>query len=140
MIEVTIVEFSNILSTNKNIRLIKKVLRQYRDFSTRLPYANENIGESWMNMVITLYNSTENVINKLQSLKSKTKLKFYESISNNYYNMNIRMDEDAFAKNVQGISKPYHEVLVLLKFLQNMPEVRNMNFNYYDLYYTVIKN
>ena len=50
------------------------------------------------------------------------------------------MDEDPFAKNVQGISKIYHEILLLLKFLQTKPQVKNMNFIYYDLYYTVIKN
>ena len=26
-----------------------------------------------------------------------------------------------------------------MKFLQTKPQVKNMNFNYYDLYYTVIK-
>ena len=26
-----------------------------------------------------------------------------------------------------------------MKFLQSKPQVRNMNINYYDLYYTVIK-
>ena len=30
--------------------------------------------------------------------------------------MNIRMDEDPFAENVQGIGKVYHEVLLLMKF------------------------
>ena len=58
--------------------------------------------------------------------------------------MNIRFDEDPFAKNAQGISKIYHEVLLLLKFLQTKPQVKNMNnrmnISYYDLYYTVIKN
>ena len=44
-----------------------------------------------------------------------------------------------FAKNVQSISKIYHEVLLLMKFLQTKPQVKNMNFNYHDLYYTVIK-
>ena len=29
---------------------------------------------------------------------------------------------------------------MLMKFLQTKPEVKNMNINYYDLYYTVIKN
>ena len=43
--------------------------------------------------------------------------------------MNIRMDEDIFAKNAKGISKIYHEVLMLMKCLQNKPEVKNMNFN-----------
>ena len=45
-----------------------------------------------------------------------------------------------FLKNAQGISKTYHEVLLLIKFPQTKPPVRNMNKNYYDLYYTVIKN
>ena len=54
--------------------------------------------------------------------------------------MNIRFNEDPFAKNAQGISKIYHEVLKLMKFLQTKGQVKNMNINYYDLYYTVIKN
>ena len=54
--------------------------------------------------------------------------------------MNIRFDKDAFAKNAQGISKIYHELLLLMKFLQTKPQVKNMNINYYDLYYTVNKN
>ena len=33
----------------------------------------------------------------------------------------------------------YHEVLLLMKFLQTKPEVKNMNFNHYDLYFFVIK-
>ena len=93
-----------------------------------------------MNMVKTKYNSTEVIINKLQQLKGKTKLKFYKNISNYYDNMNIKFDEDLFAKNAQSISKIYHEVLKLMKFLQTKPEVKNMNINFYDLYYTVIKN
>ena len=52
-----------------------------------------------MNMVKTNYNSTEDMINKLQELKNKTKLKFYKNISNYYDIMNIRFDEDPFAKN-----------------------------------------
>ena len=78
--------------------------------------------------------------NILQSLKGKTKLKFYKNISNSYDNMNIKFDEDPFAKNAQGISKIYHEVLNLMNFLQNKLQVKNMNINYYDIYYTVIKN
>ena len=54
--------------------------------------------------------------------------------------MNIRMDEEPFAKNAQGINKIYHEVLFLMKFPQTKPQVKNMNNIYYDLYYTVIKN
>ena len=52
---------------------------------------------------------------------------------------NFQTQENVFAKNVPGISKIYHEVLLLMKFLQTKPEVKNMNFNSYDLYYTVIK-
>ena len=40
-----------------------------------------------MNMVITTYNSTEDMINKLQQLKGKTKLNFYKKISNYYEEM-----------------------------------------------------
>ena len=54
--------------------------------------------------------------------------------------MNLRMDEDPFAKNAQGISKIYHEVLMLMKFSKTKPQVKNMNINYYDLFYTVIRN
>ena len=91
-------------------------------------------------MVNTYYISTADKIIKLQQLKGKTKVKFYKNINNYYDNMNIRFDEDPFARNGQGISKIYHEVLKLMKFSQTKPQVKNMNFNYYDLYYTVIKN
>ena len=46
---------------------------------------------------------------------------------------------DPFSKNAQGVAKIYHETLLLMEFLQTKPEVKNMNVNYYDLYYTVIK-
>ena len=54
----------------------KKVLRQDHYFSNRLPYAIKKIREIFINMVNTTYNTTEDMINKLQQLKSKTKLKF----------------------------------------------------------------
>ena len=54
--------------------------------------------------------------------------------------MNIRKNEDPFAKNVHGFSKIYHEVGLLKKFSQTKPQIKIMNFNYYDLNYTVIKN
>ena len=60
-----------------------------------------------MNMVNTNYNSTEDMINKLQQLKGKTKLKFYKNI-NNYYtemkNKNFQTQEGPFSKKAQGIS------------------------------------
>ena len=54
--------------------------------------------------------------------------------------MNIQMNEDPLARNAQGFSKSYHEVLLLLKFLHTKPLVKNMNFRNYCSYYTVIKN
>ena len=48
-------------------------------------------------------------------------------------------NQDTFFRNTQGISKIYHEVLLLLKFLQTKPQVKNKNINYYILYNTVIK-
>ena len=68
----------------------KKVLRQDKDFSTRLNYANNKTREIWMNMVNTTYDSTEDMINKLQQLKGKTKLKFYKNVSNYYIEMKIK--------------------------------------------------
>ena len=67
-------------------------------------------------------------------------MKFYKIISKFHDNMNIRFDEDPFAKNAQGISRIYDEVLKLIKFLQTKPQVKNMNIKYYDLHYSVIKN
>ena len=94
-------------------------------------------------MVNTNYNSTEDMIDKLQELKGKTKLKFFKNISNYYTEMKKKTfqtnNQDPFAKNAQGISKIYHEVLLLMKILQTKPQVENMNINYFDLYYTVIK-
>ena len=54
-------------------------------------------------------------------------------------NGSFQTQQDPFAKNAQGISKIYHEVLLLMQFLQTKPQVKNMNINYYDFYYTVIK-
>ena len=97
-----------------------------------------------MNLVNTAYDSTEDLINKLQSLKGKTKLKFYKHVSNYYNerkNKNFETNhEDPFSRNAQGSSKIYHEVLLLMKFLHTDSEVKNMNIKYYDLYYTVIKS
>ena len=120
----------------------KKVLRQDHDFSSRLNYANKTLREIYINMVNTTYTSTEDMINKLQELKGAIKLKFYKNISNYYIemkNINFQTQEYHFAKNAHGISKIYHEVLLLMKFLQTKPQVKNMNNKFYDLYYTVIK-
>ena len=110
----------------------KNVLRQGRDFSTRLNYANTKIREIYINMVNTHYNTTEDKIDKLQSLKGKTNLKICKNISDFYIEMknrNFQTQEDPFAKNAQGISKIYHELLLLMKFLQTKSQVKNMNIN-----------
>ena len=120
----------------------KNVLRQDSDFSTRLNYANTKITEIYINMVNTTYNKTEDTINKLQSLKGKIKLKVLKKIGNYYIEMknrNFQTQEDPFAKNAQGISKIYHEVLLLMKLLQTKLQVKNMSINYYDMYFTIIK-
>ena len=70
--------------------------------------------EIWKNLVNTTYKSTEDMINILEELKGKTKLKFYKNIINYYDNMNIRFDEILFSKNSQSISKNYHETLMLM--------------------------
>ena len=68
-------------------------------------------------MVTATYNSAENMINKLQSLKGKTKLKFYKNISNYYNEMNIRrqsgnfrFEGDLLVKMLNVFGKIYHEV------------------------------
>ena len=83
-----------------------------------------------MNLVNTTYNSTEDMIIELQELKGKAQLKFYENISiyyNERKNKSFQNGQDPFAKNAQGISKIYHEVMVLMKFLQTKPQIKNMN-------------
>ena len=53
---------------------------------------------------------------------------------------NFQFEEDPFSNSVQGFGKNFHEVLLWLKFLQTKLKVKSMNTNYYDLYYTVLKN
>ena len=43
---------------------------------------------------------------------------------------NVQTREDLLSKSSKGISKIYHEVLLLQKFLQTKPQVKNMNINY----------
>ena len=84
-------------------------------------------------MVNTNYNTTEDIVNKLQSSKGKTKLKFHENISDYYDEMkhkNFQTQEDHLSKNAQRISKYYHDVFMLMNFLQTKPQVEIMNINY----------
>ena len=63
----------------------KQIRRQDHDFSTRLNYANKKIREIYISLANT--NTTEDMIDKLQQLKGKTKLKVYKNISNYYTEM-----------------------------------------------------
>ena len=40
------------------------------------------------------------------------------------------MDQDPFVKKAQGINNVYHEVFLLMKFIQTKPQVKNMNNTY----------
>ena len=40
-------------------------------------------------------------------------------------NKTFQIQEDRFSGNPQGISRIYHEVLLLMKFLQTKPKVKN---------------
>ena len=84
----------------KRHQIDKNVLRQDHNFSTRLNYADKKIREISFNMVKTTYNSTEDMINKLQQLKGKTKLKLYKNINIFYIEMknkNFQTQQDPFS-------------------------------------------
>ena len=87
--------------------------------------------------------SLDIVIDKLQQLEGRIKLKFYKNFSGYYEEMKNKSFQsnniDPFSKNAKGVGKICHEVLLLMEFLQTKPDVKNMNINYTDLYYTVIK-
>ena len=103
--------------------------------------------ETCSSMVDTTYYSSEDLINKIQLLNGKTKLKFHQNLNKFFDAMHMRrqsntfeFEEDPFIKKVESIDKIYHEVLSLMKFIQTKPQVETMKMNYYGLYYTVIKN
>ena len=39
----------------------------------------------------------------------------------------FHFDEDPYSRNAQSIGKFLHEVLLMIKFLQTKPQVKNMN-------------
>ena len=71
MIKHGIARFLNIISTTYDIKLVKKVLGQEKHFCTRLPYVHKTIRERLFSMINTTYNSTEDIIDKLQRLKAE---------------------------------------------------------------------
>ena len=79
------------------------------------------------------YNSTQDMIDNLQSSKSKTTLKIYPNISNYYDEIKYRkqsgtfqFEEDLFSKNEGRISKLYLEVILIMQFLQTKPQVKKL--------------
>ena len=48
-------------------------------------------------------------------------------------NRNFKFEEDPFYKKAQGVSKIYHDVLFLRKFLQTKPQVNNEKVSYFDI-------
>ena len=79
-------------------------------------------------MVSTKFKSTEDMINKLQQVKGKTKLNFYQN--NNYDQMHYMrqcntflFEEHPSAVNVQGIGNIFHEEPFLVKFLQTRLQI-----------------
>ena len=71
-------------------------------------------------MANTTFNSTQDMIIKIQSLKGKTKLNFYQNINFHYDEMSIikqngtfQFEENPFSKDVQGIGKTYQEFFVI---------------------------
>ena len=42
-------------------------------------------------------------------------------------------EEDFFSKGAQGITFIYHEVLLLMKFLQANPQLESLKMSFYDL-------
>ena len=103
--------------------------------------------ETYYNKINTKCNTTQDIIDKFRRLHCKTKKIIYQNIRTYYDEKKYRrqrgtfqFEADTFSKNAEGISKIYHEVLLLMKFLQNKPLIRSLNIKNYDLFYTVIKN
>ena len=48
--------------------------------------------------------------------------------------------EDPSVKNAQSVGKIFHEVSLLLKFLQTKPQVKSVSISFYNFFYTVVRN
>ena len=53
---------------------------------------------------------------------------------------NFQSEQGPSFKNAGSTRKIHHEVLLLVKFLQTKHQSKSLNINYYEFYYTVIKN
>ena len=74
----------------------RKLLEQGKDFSSRLPSANKKIRKVSFSTVKTKYNTTEDMNNIFQVLKSKTKLKFQKNMRNYYDQMSYMRQSGEF--------------------------------------------
>ena len=102
-----------------------------------MQYANKEIREIYYSAVNTKHNSTVNMIKILQN---KIKISnFYDEMKHRRQSNSFQFEGDPFSKDIQGNSKHYREILLLMNFLQTKPKIKSMNNNYYDLYYTVNK-
>ena len=97
-------------------------------------------------MANSRYETTQDVIDKVQSVKGK-KIKIYQTINIYYDEMTCRIqsgtfqfEEYPFADKTERISENFPELLFLLEFLQTKPQVKSMSIKIYDFYYTVIEN
>ena len=54
-------------------------------------------------------------------------------------NGKFQFEEHLFGKSIEGIGKTFHEVLLLMKVSKTKHQDNKMDFNSYDLYYTVNK-
>ena len=85
----------NFINKHKH-QVDKKVLRQDGLISTRLPKVNKRSRENYYSMGVTKYNTTKDMTNKLQSLKGKTKLQFYQNVSKDFDEMNYWRRSNTF--------------------------------------------
>ena len=98
-------------------------------------------------MASTNFNTTDDLIDKLQILGGKTILKFIQQQSNFYNGKNycrrsghFQYDPEAFSIGAKAIAFILHEGFLLMKFFQTKPAVKCKNITYYDFHYTVSTN
>ena len=65
---------------------------------------------------------------------------YYDGMNYLRQNNTFQLEEDPFDKNAQGTIFIMHDILNLMKFIQNKPQVKSENIIFYDLYNTVIGN
>ena len=122
----------------------KKLLGQNKNFSLRLPCANETIREIHFSMMNTKYKTIEDIRNDLRCIKCGTKLYFNQKLGDDDEPINFMRQsktlhfEKRFSKVVQSIAFILNEALFDMKFLQTKRQVKITIINYYDLCHTII--